>query len=332
MKKRRTIFKQIALLLGVFTLLIMSSCSQDNSKSSTRPNTNPLIDQTINATLDYDGMQREYILYVPKSYTGEESVPLVFNFHGYFGTAAEQMEKADFRPIADTEGFIIVHPQGAPDLTGNTQWNSVSTNNSDTTIDDVGFVEALLDTIAYQYNIDLTRVYSAGFSMGGFMSYFLACQLNEKFAAVASVAGSMTLENIFDCNPQYPIPILDIHGQNDVVVPYIGLQWKGDVYLGAEDVIQYWVSQNNCDPRPTATTLPDIDLNDGYISSYSSTVEKIVYAGGDNGITVEHFKIAFGSHSWPGSMQTKPGTNQDIDASIEIWKFFSKYDINGRIE
>ena len=60
------------------------------------------------------------------------------------------------------------------------------------TIDDVGFTEALLTKISTAYTIDLQRVYSTGMSNGGYMSFLLACQLSDKIAAIASVTGSMT--------------------------------------------------------------------------------------------------------------------------------------------
>ena len=70
----------------------------------------------------------------------------------------------------------------------------------------------MLDSLSYDYNIDSTRVYDTGMSNGGFMSFLLSCQLSEKIAAIASVAGSMTPETFNNSNPQHPTPILQIHG------------------------------------------------------------------------------------------------------------------------
>ncbi|MCB0695256.1 MAG: hypothetical protein KDC19_13535, partial [Saprospiraceae bacterium] len=68
--------------------------------------------QTITSTIWHDGQEREYILYVPAAYTGMDAVPLVLNFHGYGSNAFEQMWYGDFRAIADTANFLIVHPLG----------------------------------------------------------------------------------------------------------------------------------------------------------------------------------------------------------------------------
>ena len=273
--------------------------------------------QTINASITHDGIERDYILYVPEIYDGSTAVPLVLNFHGFGSSASQQMFYGDFRDIADTEGFLLVHPEGTT-LIGNQFWN-VGFPGLSSTIDDVGFTEALIDELATLYTIDLDRVYATGMSNGGSMSFLLACQLSEKIAAVASVTGSMTQDTFDDCNAQLPTPVLQIHGTEDDVVSYN----ENNLSLPIPDVISYWVDHNNCETTPTTTTLPDVDVSDG------STIEYSVYEDGDNGITTEHMKVIGGGHTWPGSVLNTAGTNQDIDASLEIWLFFSRYDING---
>ena len=275
--------------------------------------------QTISASITHDGIQRDYILYIPELYDGSSAVPLVLNFHGYGSNANEQMFYGDFRDIADTEGFLLVHPEGTTFI-GNQFWN-VGFPGISSTIDDVGFTEALIDELATLYTINLDRVYATGMSNGGFMSFLLACQLSEKIAAVASVTGSMTQDTFNDCNAQLPTPVLQIHGTEDDVVLYNG----NTLSIPIADVISYWVDYNNCETTPSTTTLPDLDVSDG------STVEHSVYENSDNGITTEHMKVIGGGHTWPGSVLNTAGTNQDIDASMEIWLFFSRYDINGSL-
>ena len=275
--------------------------------------------QTINGSMIHDEIQRDYILYIPAIYDGSADVPLVLNFHGYGSNANQQMFYGDFRDIADVEGFLLVHPQGTI-LNGNQHWN-VGFPGSGSTTDDLGFTEALIDELANLYAINLDRVYGTGMSNGGFMSFLLACQLSEKIAAVASVTGSMTPETYNACNAQHPTPILQIHGTSDSTVPYNGDTWTRSI----EDVISYWANYNNCETNPTTTALADIDPSDG------STVEHIVYIAGDNGLTTEHMKVIGGGHTWPGSAFNFPGTNYDINASLEIWQFFSRFDINGTL-
>jgi polyhydroxybutyrate depolymerase len=272
---------------------------------------------TIDSTITHDGRQREYILYVPASYTGDEPVPLLFNFHGMGGTAAYQMEQeGDFRPVADSAGFLVAHPQGTDDA-GVSIWNI---GFDPEVADDIGFTEAMIDSIGAEYNIDRSRVYAAGKSLGGFFSIHLAGQLSEKIAAIASVAGTMTQEMYDNMSPVHPTPVMQIHGTADFNVPYNGFPLP---YLSVADVLQYWVDYNNCNPTPNITQLPDIDPTDG------STVEHHVYDLGDNGVTVEHFKIIGGGHTWPGSTAGNARTNFDINASEEIWNFLSRYDDEG---
>jgi len=270
----------------------------------------------------HDGIQRDYILYIPAIYDGNTDVPLVLNFHGFGSNANEQMHYGDFRDIADTEGFLLVHPEGTLS-NGDQFWNvGFPGSTSTSTIDDVGFTEALIDKLSTLYAIDLDRVYATGMSNGGFVSFLLACQLSEKIAAVASVTGSMTQDTFNDCNAQHPTPVLQIHGTSDSVVPYDGdITWT----LSIVDVFSFWMNYNNCDTNPIITTFPDIYTLDG------STVDHFVYSGGDNGVTTEHLKVIGGGHTWPGSAFNFPGTNYDINASMKIWQFFSRFDVNGTL-
>ena len=132
--------------------------------------------QTISSGILHNGINRQFILYVPLIYNGSKKVPLLLNFHGRTLNATHQMAYGDFRSIADTAGFIIVHPEGLLDNTAQSHFNvgwdfgmGVSSTN------DLGFTAALIDTLIKRYSIDTTRIYSTGFSNGGFMSFHLAC-------------------------------------------------------------------------------------------------------------------------------------------------------------
>ncbi len=273
---------------------------------------------TIVGSITHDELQREYILYIPASYTPGTPAPLVFNFHGYTSGALEQMFYGDFRPIADTAGFLVVHPQGTIDLLGNPHWN-VGWGSS--TVDDVGFTSALIDSLSAQYSIDQERVYSTGMSNGGFFSYKLACELSDRIAAIASVTGSMNTNQSATCDAQHPMPVMEIHGTADPTVPYNGTAF----FSSTPSVVGYWAQFNETDMPATVVQIDDSDPNDG------STVEHQLFENGNNGAEVEHYKVNNGGHTWPGTAFTSAGTNHDIDASQEIWRFFSKYDIHGLI-
>ena len=275
--------------------------------------------QTINGTIIHDGIVRTYKLYVPAIYSGNVPVPLLLNFHGYTSNSNEQMFYGDFRNIADTANFLVVHPQGTLDNTNTTHFNVGWGGSS---VDDVGFTEALLDSLSAAYSIDQNRIYAVGMSNGGFMSFRLACELSNKIAAVGSVTGSMTPSTLGNCNASHPMPIIQIHGTTDPTVPYNGSAgWTASV----TNVLNHWATFNNCSSVPTVVNVPNINLPDG------STVEKYTYENGDNCSEVVHFKVTNGQHTWPGSIINLAGTNFDINASVEIWNFLSKYDIFGLI-
>lgn len=280
--------------------------------------------QSTVESITHDGIQRDYRLYIPAPYDGSEQVPVVFNLHGYTSDAFQQEIYGDFRPIADTANFFLVHPQGTEDNTGTTFWNALGFPGE--TVDDVGFISALIDTIASEYNIDLDRVYSTGMSNGGFMSYKLACELPDRIAAIASVTGSMVEQDLNTCNPTEPIPVMQIHGTNDLSVPYSGSQGG---FVGIEELVAAWANKNNCSGSPSVTAVPDIDMTD------DCTSERWLYTGGDEGSTVELYKVQGGAHTWPGANPFFTSvlgiTSQDFSASVEIWRFFRKYSRSGLV-
>lgn len=273
---------------------------------------------TVTGAIQSGGLTRDYILYIPAAYTGDTPVPLVFNLHGYTSSNLEQLFYGDFRAIADTANFLIALPNGTIDGQGNRFWNTFL---GGAPVDDVGFIADLLDALQADYNIDANRVYSTGMSNGGFMSYSLACELNDRITAVASVTGTMIQSKLNACDPQRPVPVLQIHGTADNVVPYNGSVIN--TFVAIPTLVAAWADFNNCNPTPAVTPVPNTNTGDG------CTAERHVYTGGDLGSTVEHYKVIGGAHTWPGSVFPIGVTNQDFNASREIWRFFSQYSLDG---
>jgi len=301
MKRHNYIFTTASILLMSLCLTLSDLIAQE----------------TIDGSLTHDSIDRTYILYLPENYSENISYPLLLNFHGYGSNAFEQMWYGDFRPLADSEGFIIVHPNGTLDDTGTSHFN-VGGWTTGSTADDVGFTSALLDDIISAYSIDENRIYSTGMSNGGYMSFLLACELSDRIAAIASVTGSMTPSTSENCDPQHPTPIMQIHGTEDLVVPYTGNSaWT----LAIEDVLPYWTDFNECSETAESTILPDLDVNDG------STAELIKYKEGIQDVEVHHFKLDGAGHTWPGNFLGSNNTNYDIVGSTEIWNFLSQYDL-----
>ncbi|TGE13877.1 extracellular catalytic domain type 1 short-chain-length polyhydroxyalkanoate depolymerase [Hymenobacter elongatus] len=268
---------------------------------------------TVQGTIVSGGITREYRLYVPAAYSPAKAVPLLFNLHGYGSSNVEQEFYGDFRPIADTANFIIVHANGTVDGSGSRFWNTFTAPGSG--VDDVAFLSELLTFLQTRYTIDPDRIYSTGMSNGGFMSYELACKLSNRVAAVGSVTGSIVQSRLAACTPQHPVPIIEIHGTADNTVPYNG----NFLFVPIPTVLDYWVRFNGCSPTPVVTAVPDINTTDG------STAERYVYGGGRAGSVVEHYKIINGGHTWPGAAVNIGVTNRDINASREVWRFLRRY-------
>jgi polyhydroxybutyrate depolymerase len=268
---------------------------------------------TVEGTFFHEGIERDHRLYIPAVYDPAIPAPLLFNLHG-FGIHNQQQEAyGDFRPIADTAGFIIAHPNGTLNEAGYRFWNAFGMIE----VDDAAYIEALIDTISAHYSIDPTRIYCAGMSNGGMMTYELACHKSERFAAVASVTGTMLVDRLAACAPTHPMPVLQIHGTADEIVPFAG----GNGMVSVGSLLNYWIAWNTSSPVPVIEALPNVVPSDG------STVEHHVHAGLVSDVPVELFKVIDGPHSWPGTPFGPPGTNQDIDASVEIWRFLRRFDL-----
>lgn len=265
---------------------------------------------TLSDSIKSNNIFRKYRLYVPNSYTGQ-AVPLVFNLHGYTSNATQQQAYSNFMPIADTAKFLVVYPEGT-NPTGPQYWNAGFGPGAN----DVLFMSDLIDSLDLAYNIDLNSVYSCGMSNGGIMSYYLACNLPNRIAAIASVTGSM-LNAWFTCVPNRPFPVMEIHGTNDATVPYNG----DGTFKHIDSVVKKWRVFNNCNPTPVTTNVPDINTTDG------ATATHYKYTGGTSGTEVELYKVNNGAHTWPGAFPIGV-TCQDFNASAEIWRFFRKYKLN----
>lgn len=294
---------------------------------------------TLDLSMQHNGIERKYLLHVPEAYDGSEAWPLILNLHGAGVTRFGQMLESQMNPVADTAHFIVAYPEATlnpfPPLGEVPVWNAILNPDG---VDDIDFLKQLIDTITTTYNIDLSRVYSAGKSQGGDLSYSLACQLPNKIAGVASVAGFPALENFAPCAPDRQIPVLHIHGTADLVTPFnggSGVLGEFPTWTSVNDHLNTWINFNNCTMDSTVIDLPDLDTND------ASTVSLIKYEncdkidlgdGMERNADVWLYRVNGGGHTWPGGPveQIPPGfeaafgtINRDFNASSAIWNFFN---------
>lgn len=270
--------------------------------------------QNLESSFVFQDSLRTFKVYIPQLYLDNpsEEVPLLLNLHGYGSENWQQEFYGNFLPIADVDNFIICHPNGTVDASGSRFWNAGFTGS---TIDDIGFLSALIDTITAKYSINAEKVFSTGMSNGGYMSYTLACELPNKIKKIASVTGSMTKMQYANCTNPNPIPVMQIHGTNDPTVNYNGNASTEAI----EKVVGFWVNHNNCDS--TYMETPVINTN---TADNSTAIRYDFNSTCDENAHVVFMKIENGGHTWPGSEYLISGdvTNLDFNASEYIWKFF----------
>ena len=265
------------------------------------------------------GFFREFIQYIPQSLNENgQNAPIVFVLHGYTSYDDWIFDYSNFETQADEHGFILIYPQGTIyQPTGETHWN-VGGWTSQSTTDDIDYIDSIIDYLDGNYLVNLNRIYSTGMSNGGFMSYVLACQLSHRIAGIASVTGSMTNQTFDECDAKHPMPVMQIHGAKDNTVPFEG----NDNMKPIDDVMEFWVNYNACNVTPSETNIEDND-GDGLGGTLS------VYNGCMNDVSVELYYLDGLRHQWPSLKGTRVF---DIDSASVIWEFFSKYDVDGLME
>lgn len=312
-------------------------------------------------------LTREFLLYVPDAVASQNDttkIPLVFMIHGGGGTArhaAGDFSQGRWMELADRDRFAVAFPQGI-----NNQWNDCRGDDvhaTGATADDVGFFTAMIDQLAAEFPIDTKRVYAAGISNGGMMSFRLAIELPERFAAVCSCVGSVAAQS--ECaTPTTPIPVMYMVGTADPLMPYDGgpiavsrrnPQGRGTV-LSAMKSLDFWRTANNATGMPTIESPPDTNKSDGsyiVITTWPAEVAPAKPAqnpGRKSGAAADtpsksdaavqsissaevvYYEMIGAGHGWPGGkqhglfyQQIVGKKNLDINATDEAWKFFKRH-------
>lgn len=285
-------------------------------------------------TIDVGGVSRTYRRFVPSAHEGP--MPVVVDLHGLLETIDIEREVTQFEALAESEGFVVLTPQGLGTPPG---WDMAQSRANK----DIPFINAMLDEVESGVCVDTARVYAAGISNGGMMSSLLACYEPQRFAAVGLVSGIL---HPSDCDASRPMPMVIFWGKQDPTLPYCGGVGPGilallrgtpvasapppkcppDNSLGfppVEDVVASWANSNGCGTDPAR-------------SAVAAHVERRIYPGCAKGAALEFYVIADGGHAWPGSkvMEAIDGTaaaalvghtTDEIDATKLIWQFFQRY-------
>ncbi len=283
-----------------------------------------------------------YWLHVPPSYDETEPMPLVIVLHGstgfslkrplasllwFFGSSWIE-DYTDMSEKADEEGFIVVYPNSklmaitnpfglifaydVPNYPKYFLWRNL--------VDDVGFIQDLIEKIQQSYNINSNRIYITGFSNGADFTYYLGSELSDIVAAIAPAAGAIAYKKEDDDvfryipDPENPVSVIVFHGTNDSLMPY-----EGDAsQIGINESVAFWVEHNGCDPDP------DINVSE------SGIIIRRTYTNGSDGTEVILYTTVGGDHWWPGNDWGPENgwlhdSIQEISATDLIWEFFEQH-------
>ena len=278
---------------------------------------------------DWDKQQREYFLYIPDNL--QPNAPLVFVLHGYYGSGSDMINV--FQQQADDFGFVICSPSGLADNFGTNHWNA-NFDASMTTVDDVGFLSNLAFFLQEEYNLNSEKTFACGMSNGGYMSWSLACHAPEVFKGIASVTGTMSGPDWIDCNPSELIPVMQISGTEDNVVPIDGSMGYEDIgWGGAPDIytiMNYWSELHGCANNETINWQFDYstDITQYFSCTYNTSYDLRLYIANGMGHTWPNFAA---EHIWDFFMQISENPIY-INESAESEKSLIKtIDLLGRI-
>lgn len=321
-KMKLALFSAVTILLGCLTGVVAQAASTTPTKMHPGDNT---------VDLTFDGLARRYIVHVPKAYDGKTLTPVVIMFHGGAGKARGAMSETGWSAKADKENFLVVYPEGVARDSGrhasflfNPQtWNDGSGRENVAAaqkhIDDVGFLNAVLDDLGARLRVDPRRIYVTGFSNGASMTFRVGRELAARVAAIAPVAGSDWQDKPA---PSRALSMLYITGTQDPLNPIDG----GPISIGNKSIgikppvrafIEKWVKMLGCAPEPRA-----IYDRDGVRGS--------AYAGCHNGAEVQLYTLDGMGHFWPGGKSHLPErvvgkSSHAINATDLIWEFFRRH-------
>ncbi len=320
--------KRRGFTLSILSALLFTSLAWSESylkerikdfKASQQSNkTTALIAGDYTFSLSRPNQKRQYMVHVPKSYNPNQATPLVLSLHGGGGNMEYQATDKYYHLISKSEeaGFIAVFPNGYSRFRSGklATWNAgiCCGKARDENIDDVSVIKAVVADIKTRVNIDSNRIYANGMSNGGMMSYRLACELTDTFAAIASVAGT---DGTQTCKPSRPISILHIHALDDDHVLFdggSGVKSKTHAdFVPVADTIQKWLSINACQPTPQRI----LEVKGAYCD---------LYAQCQNNTQVKLCVTETGGHSWPGGTKVRGNAmgSTAINANDIIWQFY----------
>ena len=268
--------------------------------------------------LDWQGAQRDYILYAPDGAAGP--LPLVLAFHGAGGNAKDFAAETRLADAGLPRGMMVAFVDGTERAPGKRVFNAHFCCGAAQS-DDIGFIGAIIDDVAKHHPLDRNRVFATGMSNGGMFAYQLASAHPEWFAAIAPVSatigGTMRDGQVYVIAvPKQPVSVEMIHGRKDGYVLFDGgsspnlkfpYRWK----LSVADALSFWAAADNC-PVNAVSDEP-----------VAGVLKRVTYRGCDAGSEIVLWEIVEGDHSWPGDIFPAAGGKRS--AAAEIVDFFAAH-------
>ena len=271
-------------------------------------------------TIKFAGVERVYWIHVPPSHEVTPEMPLVVVLHGGGGSGPQAERSYGWTPKSDREGFIVVYPDGTGPLGDRIlTWNAGACCGEavDRDVDDVGFIRALVAHLLSTYKINPKRVYATGMSNGAMMSYRLACEASDLFAAIGPVAGAL---NVPACVPAHPVSVVAVHGLKDRNVRFAGgtPERQFDDHPRTDKSVAestgFWIEHNGCSASPKTESREGVAIS--------------IHEGGRQGSAVKIYAITEGAHAWPGGSRGARFLDEPskaMNATDEIWEFFAAH-------
>lgn len=273
------------------------------------------------STIPFQGVERAYLLHNPPAQKG--AVPLVIALHGLNQAVEGVRRSLAMEPLADRENFAVLYPMA---LKGHWSFDEslpVRLPEKDERIDDVGFINAIVDKLLAEGSVDASRIYATGLSNGGLMAWTLACHMSERLAGVAPLISGMVDHQVEHCSPTRLVPLVVIAGTEDWMQPYDGVITEYFRLLSIPETLEFWRRQRGC-------TNYDVNMIDSREPSDQTRAMILDWTTCKSPSPQRFYRIEGGGHSLPslepvaGSKRSPHGGShsQTIETAEELWKFF----------
>jgi polyhydroxybutyrate depolymerase len=217
----------------------------------------------------------------------QNPAPLLILLHSA-STSGSHLEKyTKLASIAKKNGIIYIAPDGMTNPYGKRFWNASKSccNRFKQEVDDVAYIDSLIEEINAKTPVDPKRIYLIGHSNGAFMSFTYACKTN-KVAAIVAIAGALDVNP--DCTPATPVSLLNIHGTADKTIKVDGGVMNDFAYTSAATTVDKFVAVNRC----AQATAEKKDFEPSIKGSETTIFDYVCGTHAE----LQYWKIADGSH------------------------------------